>query len=58
MKNRDITEQLHLFSAGDVENTSKHDTTDKRIELISFRELVPRNQRYRIFDTLDLLLPR
>ena len=41
MKNTDITEQLPLFSMDSVEKASKNDKTDKRIQLISFRELVP-----------------
>ena len=41
MKNKDITEQLPLFSMDGVEKASKNDKTDKRIQLISFRELVP-----------------
>ena len=41
MKNKDITEQLPLFSMDSVEKASKNDKTDKRIQLISFRELVP-----------------
>ena len=41
MKNKDMTEQLPPFSANDVVDASKDDETDNRIELISFRELVP-----------------
>ena len=41
MKNKDITEQLSLFSIDGVEDASKDDETDKRIQLVSFRELVP-----------------
>ena len=40
-KDKDITEQLTIFSIDGVTDTSKADETDKRIELISFRELVP-----------------
>lgn len=36
-----MTEQPVLFSVEDVEHISKADTTDKRVELVSFRELVP-----------------
>ena len=41
MKNKDITEQLSLFSIDGVADASEDDETDKRIELVSFRELVP-----------------
>ena len=41
MKNRDITEQLPLFSIDSVVEDSTDDKTDKQIQLISFRELVP-----------------
>ena len=41
MENKDVTEQLSLFSVGDVEDAFKADETDERIKLISFRELVP-----------------
>ncbi len=41
MKNKVITEQLSLFSIDGVADTSKDDKTDKRIQLVSFRELIP-----------------
>ena len=41
MKDRNMTEQLPLFSRGGVVDASKDNETDKRIQLISFRELVP-----------------
>ncbi len=40
-ENKDMTEQLPLFSVDDVTAASKDDEIDKRIQLISFRELVP-----------------
>ncbi len=41
MRNKDTTEQLSLFSIDGVVKASNDDETDKRIQLISFRELVP-----------------
>ena len=41
MKNKDITEQPSLFSANDSVNASKNGKANERIQLISFRELVP-----------------
>ena len=41
MKNQDMIEQSAPFSANNVVDASKDDQTDARIELISFRELVP-----------------
>ena len=41
MKNEDMTEQLSLFSIDRVADVSKDDETDERIELVSFRDLVP-----------------
>ncbi len=41
MKNKDMTEQPTPFSANDLAEASNDDETDKRIQLISFRELVP-----------------
>ena len=41
MKNKDMAEQPALFSVDGVVTISKDDKTDKRIKLISFRELVP-----------------
>ena len=41
MKNKDITEQPALFSANDSVNASKDGKANERIQLISFRELVP-----------------
>ena len=41
MKNQDMIEQSAPFSANDVVDASKDDQNDARIELISFRELVP-----------------
>ena len=41
MKNKNIAEQLPLFSVDGMADASKDDETDKRIQLISFRELVP-----------------
>ena len=41
MKNKDMTEQLSLFSIDRVADVSKDDETDERIELVSFRDLVP-----------------
>ena len=41
MKNKDITEQPALFSVDGAIDASKDDETDERIQLISFRELVP-----------------
>ncbi len=41
MKNKNVTEQLPLFSIGGVEEASKADESENRSQLISFRELVP-----------------
>ena len=41
MKNKNVTEQLPLFSIGGVEEASKADESENRSKLISFRELVP-----------------
>ncbi len=41
MKNKDTTEQPALFSVNGAMDTSEDDKTDERIQLISFRELVP-----------------
>ena len=41
MTNKNIIEQLPLFSIEGVVDASKDHETDERIELISFRELVP-----------------
>ena len=41
MKNEDMIGQPAVFSIDSVADASKDDETDKRIELVSFRELVP-----------------
>ena len=41
MKNEDMIGQPAVFSIDGVADASKDDETDKRIELVSFRELVP-----------------
>ena len=41
MKNTNMMEQLPLFSIDDVTDTVRDDKTDERIQLVSFRELVP-----------------
>ena len=41
MKNKDIPEQLSLFSVDGMTNASTDDETEKPAQLISFRELVP-----------------
>lgn len=41
MKNSNITDQLPLFSIGNAERATEDDETDKRVQLISFRALVP-----------------
>ena len=41
MKNKDTTEQPVFFSVDSVDDASRCDRTDGRIQLVSFRELVP-----------------
>ena len=41
MKNKDIMEQLPLFSIDGGTDASKDNKTDERIKLVSFRELIP-----------------